>query len=309
MKELVMAICGPTASGKSLLSMALKDYFPIEIIGMDAFQIYERLDIGTAKPSKEEQAQVKHHMIDIISPQSEYTVAEYKIDASSCIDYVINRSKLPVLVGGTGMYLRALSLPLSYGGAQGDIDIRKKYEDMASVKGSLYLHELLKKRDSKAAQKLHPNDKRRIIRALEVQDITGKPFSSQKMPSYDEGKYNIIPLALKWDREILYDRINKRVDIMFEEGLANEVKGLLDSGVSEYAQSMQAIGYKEIIPLLKGESSLEETKELIKTRSRQYAKRQLTWYRADKRVVWIDMQSGADSAIQKVVRLIEEEIN
>lgn len=308
MKELVIAICGPTASGKSMLSMALKDYFPIEIIGMDAFQIYDRLDIGTAKPTKEEQAQVEHYMIDIISPQSEYTVADYKIDASNCIDYVIDRAKFPVLVGGTGMYLRALSLPLSYGGVQGDSDIRKKYEDMASAKGSLYLHELLSKRDIKAAQKLHPNDKRRIIRALEVQDITGKPFSSQKMPSYDEGKYNIIPLALKWDREVLYDRINKRVDIMFEDELVEEVKGLLDSGVPENAQSMQAIGYKEIIPLLKGEISLDETKEIIKTRSRQYAKRQLTWFRADKRVVWIDMQSGADSAIQQAVRLIEEEI-
>ncbi len=128
------------------------------------------------------------------------------------------------------------------------------------------------------------------------------------MPSYDEGKYNIFPLALKWDRKVLYDRINKRVDIMFKDGLVEEVKGLLDSGVPENAQSMQAIGYKEIIPLLKGEISLDETKEIIKTRSRQYAKRQLTWFRADKRVVWIDMQSGADSAIQQAVRLIEEEI-
>ena len=302
MKPVLIAICGPTASGKSSLAMQLAKEMPAEIVGMDAFQIYKRLDIGTAKPALEERLKVPHHMIDIAEPNEAYSVAQYKKDAVNCIEDILSRGKTPVLVGGTGMYLRSLSLPLSYGGAKADFKVRKFYEDYQKENGNEALHELLKQKDPETANRLHPNDIRRIIRALEVQHVTGIPFSKQSMPSYSEGRYNILPFAFDWDRDKLYERINERAEAMFNNGLLKEVDDLLKDGVSPSFQSMQAIGYKECVPYFEGKYSLEETIDLVKRRSRQYAKRQLTWFRKDNRLTWLNPDSGLSNAVKIIIK-------
>ncbi len=301
MKPVVIAVCGPTASGKSGLAMRLADEMPLEIIGMDAFQIYKRLDIGTAKPTMLERQKVPHHMIDIAEPYEAYSVARYRKDAIKCIEDILSRNKIPVMVGGTGMYLRAVSLPLSYGGARADAKVRSFYEKYAKENGNAALHSLLMRKDPKTAERLHPNDIRRIVRALEVQHVTGVPFSRQSMPDYSKGSYNILPFAFDWDRNKLYERINKRAEDMFDNGLIKEIKDLLESGVSPSDQSMQAIGYKECIPYIEGEYSLEEALDLVKRHSRRYAKRQLTWFRKDERLKWLDPASGLDDAVKTIL--------
>ncbi|MDO5023063.1 MAG: tRNA (adenosine(37)-N6)-dimethylallyltransferase MiaA [Eubacteriales bacterium] len=309
MKPVLIALCGPTASGKSSLAMRLAKELPIEIVGMDAFQIYEHLNIGTAKPTLEEMQQVPHFMIDIAHPNMPYSVAQYREDAMKCIDDILSRNKLPVLVGGTGMYLRALSLPLSYGGKQSDLNLRKKYEEYADKNGNIALHELLKDKDPKTYDRLHPNDTRRIIRALEVWHLTGVAFSEQEMPKYSDGKYNILPFAFDWDRDILYQRINERTEQMFCDGLLKELEDILAMGVSPNAQSMQAIGYKECIPCLNGEYSVYEAKSLVQLHSRQYAKRQLTWFRKDERLTWLKPAEGLDAAVKTILNKKKETEN
>lgn len=306
MKHRVLAIVGPTACGKTEISLALRAFLPIEILCMDSMQIYRGMDIGTAKPTKLEQSLVPHHMLDIADPWEEYSVAAYRQEAMACIDAVIQRGNVPVLVGGTGMYLRALSLPMDYGDTKGDEGIRRKYEELASSQGNDALHALLMEKDSVTANRLHPNDVRRVVRALEVLEITGQHLSSQRMPRYEEGPYRILPFAPDMDRQLLYDRINLRARRMMEEGLIEEIAGLLRRGVPENAQSMQGIGYKEVLPYLKAEQSLEETILRLQQRTRNYAKRQLTWFRADERITWMRPES-ADNMAQRIATIYREE--
>ncbi len=247
MKPRVLAVVGPTACGKTDVSLALRHHLPIEIVCMDSMQVYRGMDIGTAKPTKEEQSLVPHHMLDVVEPWEAYSVAAYREAAIQCIDGVLSRGKVPVLVGGTGMYLRALSLPLDYGQTQGDNAVRQKYEDYAGEQGKEALHALLKERDPETAGRLHPNDVRRVVRALEVLELTGVPLSEQRMPTYEEGPYQVLPFAPNMDRETLYERVNQRVHRMLDMGLLEEVRGLLEKGVPETAQSMQGIGYKELL--------------------------------------------------------------
>lgn len=297
MKPRVLAVVGPTACGKTDVSLALRHHLPIEIVCMDSMQVYRDMDIGTAKPTKAEQSLVPHHMLDVVEPWEAYSVAAYREAAIQCIDGVLSRGKVPVLVGGTGMYLRALSLPLDYGQTQGDNAVRQKYEDYAGEQGKEALHALLKERDSETAGRLHPNDVRRVVRALEVLELTGVPLSEQRMPTYEEGPYQVLPFAPNMDRETLYERVNKRVHRMLDMGLLQEVRGLLEKGVPETAQSMQGIGYKELLPLIKGQQTMEQTIQALSQRTRNYAKRQLTWFRADKRITWLcNQDSGAMAA-------------
>ena len=288
MKKRVIGIVGPTASGKTALSLLAAKALGGEIVCMDSMQIYRGMDIGTAKPTKEEQAAVPHHMLDILPPWAEYSVSRYAQDAHA----VIGRVRLPILTGGPGMYLQALSLPLDYGAVGGNEEIRKKYHALADREGPLAVHARLAGIDPASAERLHPNDLRRVIRAIEVYELTGVPLSRQSMPGPEDAPYDFQLYALDLPREVLYARIDRRVDEMIRQGLLEEVRGLISAGLSPDAQSMQGLGYKEMLPVLRGEMSLADAAALIKLRTRHYAKRQLTWFRRDGRIRWLPRQTG-----------------
>lgn len=302
MKKHVFGIVGATASGKTALSIRLAQALQGEIVCMDSMQVYRRMDIGTAKPTAPERAAAPHHMLDVVDPEQDYSVSQYAADAKPFLE----RIATPILVGGTGLYLRALSLPLSFGYVKGDEVIRQKYHDFLTAQGKEALHALLSSRDEKTAARLHINDTRRVIRALEVFDITGKPFSAQEMPDEADSEYKFSLYAPDMPREVLYERINQRVDDMLAQGLLAEVEMLLKSGVPRDAQAMQGLGYKELIPVLDAQASLKDATELIKQRTRNYAKRQLTWFRADKRIRWLSLENGIEHAIKEILKEQEE---
>lgn len=304
MRKKIVAVVGPTASGKTALSMLLAEHLPVEIVCMDALQIYKGMDIGTAKASPAEREKIPHHMLDIVAPSEPYSVAQYAKDARQAMEDIFSRNKLPLLVGGTGLYLNALSRPYDFGGSPASAQIRADYEAFLEKNGNDALFALLQERDPLSALRLHKNDSRRVIRALEVMQLTGKSISAQQME--EKGEYDILPLALLWDRQALYARINERVDAMLQEGLVEEVRQLVKSGLSEQSQSMQGIGYKEIIQYLNGESSLEETVCLIKQRTRNYAKRQLTWFRRDQRIQWMTKDEAEEKALPLVRAFLED---
>lgn len=288
MKKRVIGIVGPTASGKTALSLMIGQRLHGEILCMDSMQIYKGMDIGTAKPTQAEQALVPHHLHSFLEPTESFSVSQYAQMARD----VIERVETPILVGGTGMYLQSLSLPMDYGAVGGDEEIRRKYHAIADTQGVDALHQILEKVDPVSAARLHPNDVRRVVRALEVYDLTGTPFSAQKMPEAEDAPYDFQLYALDWPREILYQRVDQRVDQMMGEGLLEEVKRLKDSGIPADAQSMQGLGYKELLPVLDGTMALSDAVSLIKLRTRHYAKRQLTWFKRDGRIQWIPFTLG-----------------
>ena len=298
----VIAVTGPTASGKSELGLRLAKELDGEVICMDSMQIYRGMDIGTAKPTLQEQQEVRHHMLDLAEPAASYAVADYAADAESVIKDVVHRGKLPILVGGTGLYLKALMHGLSLGGAGGDETIRARLNEIAAQPdGKSVLHRRLMEVDPVSAAKLHPNDIRRVVRALEVFELTGVPISAQKQQE-QQGAFDVLPLAIDLPREILYTRIERRVHLMMEQGLLNEVKELLHRGVTPQMQSMQGIGYKELIPAIQGGVSVEEAMWQIILNTRHYAKRQCTWLRTEPRTVWIgeDAQNRLSSAMKHI---------
>ena len=305
MKKKVIVITGPTASGKSEAALILAKAVNGTIICMDSMQIYRGMDIGTAKPTAEDQSICPHRMFDVASPFENYSAARYASEAQEWV----NRTEFPILVGGTGLFLNAISTDMEFGYAVSDPKIREKYENIAKNEGNEYLHSLLEKADPLSALRLHPNDTRRVIRALEVLELTGKPFSSQKAtdPYRTKEEYDYRIFAFSRERSALYARIDKRVDIMMRAGLENEVEHLIrDLGVPDTAQSMQGIGYKELIPVLRGEQTKENAVSLIKQRSRNYAKRQLTWFRRDPRVHWIDADSTEPAEAAKLIQRSSE---
>ena len=281
-------LTGPTASGKTALSLQLAKKYNCEIICMDSMQIYRRMNIGTAKPMPEEMAGVPHHMIDVAEPTENFSVARYQEMAEECIADIHSRGKRALLVGGTGLYLRALRTPMAMGDVAADDSIREELEALAATKnGKQQLHDMLAEVDPDTAARLHLNDVRRAVRALEVYRQTGVPFSKQPQLTLESRfKYRVATLTM--DRALLYSRIEKRVDIMVQQGLVGEVEGLLNSGVPADCQAMKAIGYKEIVPFLRGESTWEETDYLLKLNTRHYAKRQLTWMRREEDVLWVE---------------------
>ena len=292
MKKRVIGIVGPTASGKTALSLLAGKRLGGEILCMDSMQIYKGMDIGTAKPTREEQTVLPHHLHSFLEPTESFSVSQYAEKARE----VIARVNVPILVGGTGMYLQSLSLPMDYGAVGGDEAIRKHYHEIADTQGAEALHQILERVDPLSAERLHPNDIRRVVRALEVYDLTGTPLSAQKMPGPEDSPYDFQLYALDLPREVLYSRVDQRVDQMMRDGLLDEVKRLKDSGVPEDAQSMQGLGYKELLPVLDGKSSLEEAVSLIKLRTRHYAKRQLTWFKRDERIQWLPYGKGENLA-------------
>lgn len=295
MKGRVIVIGGPTATGKTALGVSVAKAVGGEIVSADSMQIYRRMDIGTAKATMSERGGVPHYMLDVVEPDQAFSVAEYQRMATGYVDEILARGKTPIIVGGTGLYINSLLYPMEFRAF--DPELRSQIADMYGRYGNDYMHALLAEKVPSAAAKLYPNDVKRVGRALELA-MGGTAHSEGDMsrePRYDYRMY-----VISGDRQKIYERINKRVDLMLVCGLIAEVKDLLDSGVPSTAQSFQAIAYKETAEYLRGERSYEDTIELIKKRSRNYAKRQLTWFRQYDKAVWLDYQDSATN-VQKVI--------
>ena len=290
LKENLCIIVGPTAIGKSDLGVNLAIKHNGEVISADSMQIYKHMDIGTAKVRKDEMKGIPHHMIDIIPPDEGFTVSDFKHRAKNHIREINAKGKLPIVVGGTGLYVNSLVYNLDFAEIPPNEDLRSEYESLIEQFGNDYLHERLMKIDPISGEKISLNDKKRTMRALEIYDSTGKTMSEHnKNFRVMNEDYNLVYIALNMDRSQLYERINHRVDAMFESGLVEEVQSILDMGYSPDLVALKAIGYKEIIMYLENQITLEEAIELIKKGSRNYAKRQLTWFRRDKRIKWINI--------------------
>jgi len=303
-KAKVIVICGPTASGKTALSIEVAKKINGEIISCDSMQIYKDMNIGTAKPTKEEMGEIKHYLIDYVLPTERYSVAEYKKDAKKAIKEVIEKGKTPIIVGGTGLYVDSLIYEIEYPEIKFDEEYRKKLEKEVEEEGLEKLYEKAKKIDPIAIQKISKTDKKRILRVLEIYHATGKTkteqeiISRQKEPEYDYKVYGLL-----WDRQKLYDRINLRVDIMIEQGLIEEVKTILKK-YSKFPTAMQGLGYKEVVQYLNKEITKEEMIEKIKQETRRYAKRQMTWFRKNKQTIWLNAEDK-----QNNINIISEGIS
>ncbi|MCK9478167.1 MAG: tRNA (adenosine(37)-N6)-dimethylallyltransferase MiaA [Firmicutes bacterium] len=288
MKKPLTVITGPTASGKTAMSIELAIKKGGEIVNADSMQVYKHMDIGTAKPPAHERKGITHHLIDIVEPTERFSVAQYTAAAHNCINDIHNRGKLPILVGGTGLYIDSVVKNIKYAKGGVDENYRLKLRNLEKQKGAGYLHNKLKKIDEAAAKTIHPIDIKRTIRALEVYQLTGKTITEQKRQSQLEGPlYDTQIFCIDIDRNELYNRINARVESMFANGLVNEALKLFKMGIDERFTSMQGIGYKETLHYIKGIATLEETKNIIARNTRRYAKRQLTWFRKNEKIIWI----------------------
>ncbi|MDU1321740.1 MAG: tRNA (adenosine(37)-N6)-dimethylallyltransferase MiaA [Clostridium botulinum] len=306
----LLILAGPTAVGKTDISIKLAKKLNGEIISADSMQIYKYMDIGSAKITKEEMKGIPHHLIDVVAPHEEFNVSSFKTLAEKCIKDIWSRGKLPIIAGGTGLYINSLIYNYDFTDADRDEDYREYLTRLSEDKGKEYVHSMLKDIDGKSYEKLYPNDLKRVVRALEVYKITGKSIS--EYTKENEKKlynipYNINYFVLNMNREVLYERINKRVDIMMDKGLIEEVKKLESMGYTPDMQSMKGIGYKEILFYLKGDISLDEAIYLIKKGSRNYAKRQLTWFRKDKRSIWIDKDKyrSEEEIVDKIIKMVK----
>ncbi len=304
-KPKVIVICGPTASGKTALSIELAKRINGEVVSADSMQIYKDMDIGSAKVTKEEMQGIKHYLVDCVSPDERYSVANYKLDAKKAIEEILKKGKTPIVVGGTGLYIDALIYEIEYQDIKINESYRKELESIKQNQGLEVLYERALKIDPEAMKKISPNDSKRIMRVLEIYEATGKNKTEQEAESrLKEIPYNYKVFAITMDREKLYERINKRVDIMIENGLIEEVKELLKK-YKEFPTAMQALGYKEVKEHLDGKLTKQEMIDKIKQESRRYAKRQLTWFRKNKQTIWID---GLND-MQKNINIILEESN
>ena len=286
-KPKVIVICGPTASGKTALSIELAKKINGEIISSDSMQIYKAMDIGTAKPSKEEMQDIPHHLLDFVEPNQRYSVAEFKKDAEKAIEEILAKGKTPIVVGGTGLYVDSLIYGIEYQDIELDEKYRQELENRVEKEGLAKLYEEAKQIDPQAIEKISSNDKKRILRILEIYKSTGKTKTQQEIESRKNGvKYDYKVFAINWERELLYERINKRVDIMIKQGLIQEVEQLLQK-YDEFPTAMQGLGYKEVVEYLQGKTTYEEMIEKIKMETRRYAKRQMTWFKKNKQTIWI----------------------
>lgn len=289
-KKPLLILVGPTAIGKTSLSIELAKKLNGEIISADSMQIYKEMDIGTAKITDEEKSGIEHYLIDEVSPDTEFSVSDFQRKANDYIDKILLKGKLPIVVGGTGLYVNSLIYELDFTTSVSNWQLRDKYMDEAKLYGNQYVHDKLREVDFKSADRIHVNDLKRVIRALEVYEETGSPMSeSYKDFRALNDKFDLVMIGLTMDREELYKRINKRIDVMIEKGLIDEVEDLLDKGYSEDLTSMKGIGYKEVVNYLRGKCSFDETVEILKRESRRYAKRQLTWFRRESQIHWIDV--------------------
>lgn len=304
-KQKVIVICGPTASGKTALSIELAKKINGEIISADSMQIYKDMDIGTAKPTKEEMQGIQHYLLDFVSPEERYSVAQYKQDAKCAIKEILSKGKIPIIVGGTGLYVDSLIYEIEYNDIEIDEKYRKQLENIIENQGLEVLYKKALEIDPVAMKKISENDKKRIMRVLEIYHQTGKTKTEQEIESRKNPvEYDYRVFAINWDREVLYQRINKRVDIMIEQGLIEEVKNILKK-YDKFPTAMQGLGYKEVVDYLNDVYTKEEMIEKIKMETRRYAKRQLTWFRKNKQTIWLD----GTNDIQNNVNIILEGMN
>ncbi|KAA0763172.1 tRNA (adenosine(37)-N6)-dimethylallyltransferase MiaA [Bacillus sp. SH5-2] len=301
-REKVAVIIGPTAVGKTKLSIDLAKALNGEVISGDSMQIYRTMDIGTAKVTKEEMDGIPHYMVDIKDPEDSFSVAEFQERVRKHIREITERGKLPIIVGGTGLYIQSVLFDYQFTDDAGDVIYREQMEKLALERGVEYVHEKLQEVDPESAERIHANNVRRVIRALEIFHTTGEKMSEQIEKQEKELLYDVSLIGLTMDRAMLYDRINLRVDLMMEQGLLEEVEGLYNRGIRD-CQSIQAIGYKEIYDYFEDRVSLEEAVSQLKTNSRRYAKRQLTWFRNKMDVTWFDVTDGEKTS--EILRYIE----
>ena len=303
MKKLLLVIVGPTAVGKTTLAINLAKYFNTEIVSADSRQFYKELNIGTAKPTKKELRSIKHHLINNISILKDYNISDFEKDAINSIDSIFKNNNLAILVGGSGLYIDTILYGLD-DIPKVDLAVREKLNIEFKEKGLKFIQDKLKKLDFKYYKKIDLNNYRRIIRALEVCISTGQPFSSYLKLKERKSRYNTLIIGLKKDRKVIHQLINYRVDKMIENGLINEVKSLEEN---KKLNALNSIGYKEIFNYLEGKCSLEKAIENIKTNSRRYAKRQLTWFNANKNIVWHKGEFNTDKIIELVNRTITQQ--
>jgi len=301
----VIAIVGPTAVGKTSLSIRLAKRFDGEIISGDSMQIYKGMDIGTSKITEEEKEDIPHYMLDIRNPGEDFSVAQFKTLVQQHIKDITERNRLPFIVGGTGLYIKSVLYDYDFSDRKRDPAITKRLETFVREKGVLPLYEKLKKIDPYQAEKIHPNNYRRVIRALEIYETTGMTMSEYHKQQKSEPIYDYLLIGLTMERSILYEKINKRVDEMIDLGLVEEVKELIDQNLED-SQAMKAIGYKEFIPYFKGEQSLEQSIQLLKRNTRRYAKRQLTWFKNKMNVEWFDLTKAREESYLKIEKRIEQ---
>lgn len=289
-RSTLLVILGPTATGKTEVAIEVALLTGGEVVSADSMLIYKYMDIGTAKPKPEERKGVTHHLIDIVLPDEEFSVAHYQTRALAAIEDILRRGKLPILAGGSGLYINSIIYGYKFGEVGIDYEVRAKLRRYALQHGNEALHNRLKQVDPVTAARLHPNDQKRIIRALEIYEKTGKPMSAFTANERKQSRFNVKLFGLYMPREELYNRVNKRVEKMLDEGLVDEVKRLLELGYDTHLVSMQGLGYKEIASFLKGEINFERAVYLIKRDTRRFAKRQLTWFRRDPRIKWINVK-------------------
>ena len=308
MKPKVIVIVGPTASGKTSLSIELAKKINGEIVSCDSMQIYKDMDIGSAKPSKEEMQGIKHYMIDEVIPTQRFSVAEYKKKAELAIEEILKNGKVPIVVGGTGLYANSLIYGIEYSNIEFDGKYREKLMKIAqSEEGLKSLYEEAKRIDEKAMEKISPNDQKRILRILEIYNATGKTKTEQEEISRkNEVKYDYNVFAINIERTILYERINKRVDMMIEQGLIEEVRKLIEK-YPEFPTAMQAIGYKEIVQYFDGKITKEEAIEKIKQETRRYAKRQITWFKRIENIKWLNGLEKTQNNINIILEVMNWE--
>ena len=306
----ILVISGPTASGKTALAVELALQHSGEVVSADSMQIYRRMDIGTAKPTREEMRGVPHHMLDVADPEEDFSVARYVELAAACVDDVLARGKLPIVAGGTGLYIDSLLSGRTFARFDPDSPLRRELEEELARRGGAALLEELARADPDTAARLHPNDGKRIVRALEVYRSTGTTLTEHNaMTRSLPPRYDALTLTLAFRRrEDMWSRIDRRVDRMMADGLAGEVCALLDSGVPDRCTAMQAIGYKEMAVALRGDGDTARAAEEIKLRSRQYAKRQLTWFRRNPAAKWLywEGQPDFENACQRSTEYMEE---
>ncbi len=301
-KEKLLVLIGPTAVGKTKLSIELANQFNGEIISGDSMQIYKEMDIGTAKITEDEMEGIPHHLIDIKEPDEPFSVAEFQALVRMKITEISSRGKLPMIVGGTGLYIQSILYDYQFTEAESDQEYRIGLEQLAAKEGNEVLHQKLREVDFESAERIHPNNLRRVIRALEIYHCTGKTMTENQQQQQPELLYDTCLIGLTMEREMLYNRINKRVELMIEQGLLEEVKALYDRGIRD-CQSIQAIGYKELYDYFDRKVTLEDAIENLKQNSRRYAKRQLTWFRNKMDVMWFEMSPMENASEKKFAEI------
>ena len=309
MKPLII-LTGPTAVGKTELSIALAKSIGGEIISADSMQVYKYMDVGTAKIRSEEMDGVPHHLIDILEPDVAFNVAMFKDLAKSSVEDIYSRGRIPILVGGTGFYIQALLYDIDFSEEDSDSSIRKELETLVEIKGAAFLHEKLREVDPESAEQIHANNVKRVIRALEYYQLHGEKISTHnETERHKESPYDFLYFVLTHDRQVLYERIEKRIDQMIDHGLISEVDNLLKKGYDSSLVSMQGLGYKELIPYLQKKCTLDEAIYVLKRDTRHFAKRQLTWFRRERNVRWLDksLVSSDEEILKEILNTIDRE--